>query len=448
MALTGLQIFKLMPKTNCKECGHPTCLAFSMALAASKIALDACPYVSDEAKEQLGAASAPPVAKVTMGAGDKAREMGDETVLFRHDKRFFHPSLLALAISDNLSDADFDKELGELSDLAFERVGEHVTIDAIALTYESGDAAQFAARAKAVADKGAFAPMLVTEDADAMAKAAGEIAAAKPLLCGAVEGNWEAMANLAKEKDCPLVVCAGNIDDLMALSDKVSAVTKNIVLGTTAEAPVQKLADLTQIRRQAIRKKVRPLGFPSFVSVRGKAPLDQVAEASMYIAKYGSIILMDAAAKSELLPLCALRQNLFSDPQVPAQVEPGVFAIGDAGPDSPVYCTTNFSLTYYTVEGELSSCKLPAWIIATPTDGTSVLTAWAAGKFTAEKIAEFMEEIDLASKVNHKKLVIPGYVAVLKAPIEEKSGWQVLIAPNEAAGLPAYAKTNFADGCK
>lgn len=445
MALTGLQIFKLMPKTNCKECGHPTCLAFSMALAASKIALDACPYVSDEAKEALGAASAPPVAKVTLGAGDKAREMGDETVLFRHDKRFFHPSLLALAISD--ADANFDAKLAELNDLAFERVGEQVSIDAIAVTYDSGDAAKFAEAAKKVAGA-KYAPVLVADDADAMAKAAGEIAAEKPLLVGANETNWEAMANLAKEKDCPLVVTAANIDDLMALSEKVSAVTKNIVLSTSAAEPVQKLADLTQIRRQAIRKKVRPLGFPSFVSVRGKAPLDQVAEASVYIAKYGSIILMEADAKSELLPLCALRQNLFSDPQVPAQVEPGVFAIGDADENSPVYCTTNFSLTYYTVEGELSSCKLPAWIIATPTDGTSVLTAWAAGKFTADKIAEFIEEIDLASKVNHKKLVIPGYVAVLKAPIEEKSGWQVMIAPNEAAGLPAYAKTNFADGCK
>jgi acetyl-CoA decarbonylase/synthase complex subunit gamma len=234
----------------------------------------------------------------------------------------------------------------------------------------------------------------------------------------------------------------------MALSEKVAAVHKNLVLATTAAEPAQKLADLTQIRRQAIRKKVRPLGYPSLVSVLGKAPLAQVAEASMYIAKYGSIVLLDAAAKSELLPLCALRQNLFSDPQVPAQVEPGVFAIGDAGPDSPVYCTTNFSLTYYTVEGELSGAKIPAWLIATPTDGTSVLTAWAAGKFTADKIAEFIGEIDLASKVNHKKLVIPGYVAVLKAPIEEKSGWTVMVAPNEAAGLPAYAKTNFADGCK
>ena len=443
MALTGLQIFKLMPKTNCKECGHPTCLAFSMALATAKIALDACPHVSDEAKEALGAAAAPPVAKIVFGKGDKARETGDETVLFRHDKQFFHPSSIAVTIADDLDAAAFDQRLAAINDLVFERVGMKVSIDGIALLDKSGDAANFAAKAALIAQKGVFAPIFVSDSADAMAKALEAAAAERPLICGANEANWEAMAELAKKHDCPICVTAPNIDALSALTEKVAAVAKDIIAGTTTEEPVQKLADLTQIRRQAIRKKVRTLGYPSLVSVCGKAALDQVAEASMYIAKYGSVILMDTAEKAHILPLCALRQNLFSDPQKPAQVEPGIYPIGEPDDKSPVYCTTNFSLTYYTVEGEISSSKIPSWIIATPTDGTSVLTAWAAGKFTADKIAEFMKEIDLDSKISHRNIVIPGYVAVLRAPLEEKSGWKVMVAPNEASGLPAFAKANF-----
>ncbi len=444
MALTGLQIFKQMPKTNCKECGHPTCLAFSMALAASKITLDACPHVSAEAKEALGAASAPPVAKVTMGVGDKARSMGDEVVLFRHDKTFYSPTCMAISIEDSMDDAAFDKKLEEINDLVFERVGNVVSIDGIALVNKSDNADTFAAKAKIVAEKGKFAPILVSENADALAKAAAEIADQKPLLYGANESNWEAVAAIAKEKDCPLVVSAGTLDAIAALSEKVGAVTKNIVLGISSEEPVQKLAELTQIRRQAIRKKVRPLGYPSAVCVCGQPAAEQVAEASMYISKYGSLVIMDTTDKAAILPLCALIQNLFSDPQKPAQTEPGMHPIGEATADSPVYITTNFSLTFYTVEGELSSAKIPSWLIAVPTDGTSVLTAWAAGKFTGDKIAEFLEEIDLASKINHKNVVIPGYVAVLKAPVEEKSGFKVMIAPNEASGLPAFAKENFA----
>jgi len=444
MALTGLQIFKLMPKTNCKDCGHPTCLAFSMALASAKIALDACPHASDEAKEALGAAAAPPVAKVAFGAGVKTREMGDETVLFRHDKQFFHPTCIALTVSDALDDEAFDARLADINDMTFERVGEKVQIDGIALLYDSADPSVFARRASEIADKGVFAPILVCESSEAISKALEVCAGSKPLIRGATEENWEVMASLAAQSDCPLCAVAADIDRLESLAVKISAITKNIVIGTTATTPAQTLADLTQIRRQAIRRKIKGLGYPSIVSVLGKDPVEQAALASAYIAKYASLIILDNADKAGILPLCALRQNLFSDPQKPAQVEPGIYPLGEPDADSPVYCTTNFSLTYFTVEGELLSARIPSWLIAVPTDGTSVLTAWASGKFTSEKIAEFMEKIDLNSKINHRNIIIPGYVAVLKASLEEKSGWKVIVAPNEASGLPAFAKANFA----
>lgn len=443
MALTGLQIFKLMPKTNCKDCGHPTCLAFSMALAASKTTLDTCPHVSEEAKESLGAASAPPVAKIIMGKGEKAREMGDETVLFRHEKRFFHPTCISVSIADDLDEASFNERLSQINDLKFERVGEHVSIDAISLEYRSGDPEVYAAKAKIVSEKGDFAAILTCSDAYALEKALDVCASDVPLIYGANSDNYDTIANIAKKYDCPVVVYASTLDELSSLSEKVGAITKKIVLSTTSNELVQTLADLTQIRRQAIRKKVRPLGYPSLACVCGKDPYAQVADASVFISKYGSIVVMDTCEKSHILPLCALRQNIFSDPQKPAQVEPGAFAVGEADENSPVYCTTNFSLTYYTVEGEISSSKIPSWLVAVPTDGTSVLTAWAAGKFTGERIAEFIGETGLSEKVNHKNLVIPGHVAVLKAPIEENSDWKVIIGPNEASALPAFAKSQF-----
>jgi len=214
-------------------------------------------------------------------------------------------------------------------------------------------------------------------------------------------------------------------------------------LGVTAEKMLQKLNDLVQIRRQAIRKKVRPVGYPSIVSVCGQEAFAQVAEASAYIGKYGSIILMDTAEKAHILPLCAERQNIFSDPQTPAQVDPGIYAVGDAGDSSPVYVTTNFSLTYYTVEGEVSSSGIPGWIVAVPTDGTSVLTAWAAGKYSADKVNEYFISAELDKKVPNGVLVTPGHVAALSKPLEEKSGRKVMVGPNEASAIPAFAKANF-----
>ena len=441
MALTGLQIFKMMPKKNCKECGHPTCLAFSMALAASKISLDACKNVSDEAKTALSSAAAPPVAKVTMGVGDKARELGDETVLFRHDKRFFHPACLAITIDSDLDDSAFGERLTKINGLALERVGEQVSIDAIALIDKTGDAAAFSAKAKKVVSDGKFAPIFVSCKSDVLVAAAKDNAAALPVLYCTDPAGVEAVAKAAG--DCPVVVPGNSLDEIAALSEKISAISKNLILAPTNDSPAQKLVELNQIRRQAIRKKVRPLGYPSIVRVSSKDAYAQVAEASMYIAKYGSIVLMDTAENAHILPLLAENMNLFSDPQVPAQVLPGIYPVGDADENSPVYLTTNFSLTYYIVEGEVSGSNIPGWVIALPTDGTSVLTAWSAGKYTADIISAYFKEIDLANKVKHNSVVICGYVAILKAPLEEKSGMKVIVGPSEASGIPAFAKANF-----
>lgn len=443
MALTGLDIFKLLPKKNCKECGQPTCLAFAMALAAAKTSLDKCPYVSEEAKETLGGASAPPIKGVTVGTGDKAREVGDEVVLFRHDKAFYHPTAIAIEISDKLAGADLDAKIEKVNGLKFERVGQKVSIDLIALRNDSKNADAFAAAAKTLAQKSDFALVLISEDADAMGKALEVAGSTKPLIYAATEANYEKMVELAKKYSAPLAVLGNGLEATAALVEKIAASYKELVVDLGTRGLSQAIAEITQTRRLAIKKKFRPFGYPVIAFTASDDPEYEVVQAGSYIAKYASIVVLKADEKSQILPLMAWRMNLYTDPQKPSQVEPGAYAIGNADANSPVYVTTNFSLTYYTVEGEISATKIPSYIIACPTDGTSVLTAWAAGKFNGDKIAEFMKSIDMDGKVNHKNITIPGYVAVIKGALEEKSGWHVMVGPAEASGLKAYAKANF-----
>ncbi|MGI6778260.1 MAG: acetyl-CoA decarbonylase/synthase complex subunit gamma [Acetivibrionales bacterium] len=443
MALTGLQIFKLLPKTNCKECGQPTCLAFAMALASSKTSLDKCPHVSEEAKETLGGAAAPPIKLVKVGKGDKERELGDEVVLFRHEKTFYHPTCIAVEISDTLQGEELDAKIDKVNGLVFERVGQTVSIDFIAVKNDSNNADTFASAVKTVSEKSNFALVLESEDVDAMSKALEISGGGNPLIYAATEENYEKMAELAKKYNCPLAVRGNGLEDTAALVEKVASLYKELVIDVGTRELSQAIAELTQTRRLSIKKKFRPLGYPVITFTTSEDPREEVVEASGLIAKYASIVVMKADEKSQILPLMAWRMNLYTDPQKPSQVEPKVYKIGDAGKDSPVYVTTNFSLTYYTVEGEISASKIPSYIIACPTDGTSVLTAWAAGKFTGEKVAEFLKECGIEDIVNHRNIVIPGYVAVIKGALEEKSGWKVTVGPAEASGLPAFAKANF-----
>ena len=443
MALTGLEIFKLLPRKNCKECGHPTCLAFATALAASKTTLDKCPHVSEEAKETLGGAAAPPIKTIMVGKGSKERKLGDEVVLFRHDKAFYSPTCLAVTISDNLSGAELDAKIEKVNGLVFERVGQKTSIDLVAVVHESKDAAKYTQVVKTVAEKSNFALLLVSECTDAM-EAALEVAKdGLPLVYAATETNYEKMAALAAKAGCPLVVKGNGLESTADLVAKVTPIHKDLVIDTGSRQLSQSLADLTQIRRLAIKKKFRPFGYPVIAFAQGDTPEEEVVQASVFVAKYAGIVVLNADGKAQILPLTAERMNIYSDPQKPSQVEPKVNKVGEPTDESPVYCTTNFSLTYYTVEGEISASKIPSYIISCPTDGTSVLTAWAAGKFTGEKIAEFIGECGIENIVKHRNIVIPGHVAVIKGVLEEKSGWKVMIAPAEASGLPAYAKANF-----
>jgi len=444
VALTGLQIYKLLPKTNCKECGFPTCLAFAMKLAQKGTELDKCPYVDDEAKTALDAASAPPIKLVAIGAGERAFEIGNEVVLFRHEKTFFHqPGLVVRVKSD---DAQLAATAGAAGAYEVERVGMSLRLDGLAVEHSGGDAAAYAA-AVAVARTAAPGVPLVLMSADAAAIDAalsGGAAADRPLVHAATPANWQAMAEVAKKHGAPLAIRAenGDLSTLAELSENVrSAGVEDIVLDPGTTSLQADLAAFTQLRRLALKKGARGLGFPIFALAGAPTWEAELVRASQAVAKYAGVVVLDNLVPAECYALITLRQNIYTDPQKPIQVEPKLYEIGSAGSDSPVLITTNFSLTYFSVSGEVESAGVPAWLLVADSDGQSVLTAWAAGKFDAEKIAKTVKDTGIESRISHKKLVIPGHVAGLSGEVEEElPGWQIMVGPRDAADIPNYLK--------
>jgi len=441
MGLTGLEIYKLLPKTNCKECGFLTCLAFATALANGKSSVDACPAILAEAKEILSAASEPPIRLIKIGSGEKIVEVGDETELFRHDKRFNHPTAIAVAVNDN---EDLEAKIDVVNKLFFERVGQHYEVDLVALINASGDAAVFRNAAEKAAARTDKNFVLVTGDPGAMEAALQVIAARKPLLYAADHDNYARMTGLAKANGCPLAVRAEGFDALAELVGKITSLGyRELVLDSGADDTGKVLADLTHIRRLAVRKKNRTFGYPSITFTTRENPAEEMLQIASYVAKYAGIVVVGTDKAEYLLPALSLRANIYTDPQKPATVEPGLHVIGDVGDDSPVYCTTNFSLTYFLVEGEVEATRIPSFILSVDTNGTSVLTAYADNKFSAEKIGEAIKECGLEEKVSHKDIVIPGAVAVLKGRLEDESGWNVIVGPRESSGIQKFAKSRF-----
>jgi acetyl-CoA decarbonylase/synthase, CODH/ACS complex subunit gamma len=442
MGLTGLEIYKHLPKTNCKDCGSPTCLAFAMALASGKASLDACPHVTEEAKSALDSASAPPIKLVKVGAGDHVVELGEETEIFRHDKRFFHPTGVAVLVSDS---EDVAAKAEAFEALEFHRVGMHYVTDMVAVKCDSGDAGKFKAAVETVAGKTKKAMILIAEDPAVMEAGLGVVADRKPLIYAATAANYEKMVALAKANSCPLAVKGENLEATAELVEKIVALDyKELVLDSGARETSKVLADLTQFRRLAVRKKFRPFGYPTIAFTVKEDPREEVVQAGVYLSKYADIVVLKASGKQQLLPLLSWRQNLYTDPQKPIAVEAKLYDIGDANENSPVYVTTNFSLTYFIVEGEVESSRIPSRILSVDTGGISVLTAYADNKFSAETITAAIKKSGVEEKVKHRKLVLPGHVAVLKGALEEESGWEVVVGPREASGITKFSKENFA----
>jgi len=445
MALTGIQIFKLLPKTNCKECGVPTCLAFAMNLASGKAELDACPYVSDEAKAQLAEASAPPIRPVALGKGVRKTTTGGETVLYRHEKTFFNKTVIAATVSSDIDAAELDKALKVYNAFQYERVGLNLRPELLVVKDAGNGTDEFAAVAGKIAEESEFNLVLMTEDLDVMKAGIGAAGFKRPLLYAATAENADDMGALAKENDLPLAVKADSVDALQALTEKLTGMgLKDLVLDPGSREIKQALEDQVAIRRAALKASNKALGFPTITFPCEMASnLDmETLIAGMFVAKYGGIVVMSDFATESLFPLLLERLNIFTDPQRPMTVTEGIFEIGNPDENSPVLVTTNFALTYFIVSGEIEASRVPAWLLVKDSEGLSVLTAWAAGKFGGDDVGMFVKKSGIMDKVKHNSLIIPGYAAAIAGDIEEElPGWTITVGPREAAHLPAFLKT-------
>lgn len=445
MGLTGIQIFKLLPKTNCGECGVPTCLAFAMALAAGKAELASCPYVSDEAKAQLAEASAPPIRPLTIGIGDNEVKIGGETVLFRHEKTFVNPTGLAVLVSDAMDEAEVGGRLKRFNESRFERVGLILRPELVAVKDESGDATKFVGLIDRVKKETDAALVLMSEKTDVLAAGVKACADRVPLIYAVTNGNAEALANLAKEHRCPLAVKAKDLDELSELTTKLDqAGIKDIVLDPGSRSLRRALEDEVFVRRAALQKKLRPLGYPTitFPCEMTDDPMKETLIAATFIAKYGGIVVLSDFQGHSLFPLLVERMNIYTDPQRPMTMEEGIYDIGNPDENSPVLITTNFSLTYFVVSGEIEASRVPSYLLVMDTEGLSVLTAWAAGKFVGDAMGMFVKKSGIGEKVKKKRIIIPGLVAVVSGDLEEELGseWEVAIGPREAAHIAAFLK--------
>jgi acetyl-CoA decarbonylase/synthase, CODH/ACS complex subunit gamma len=447
MALTGIQIFKLLPKTNCKECGVPTCLAFAMNLASGKAELSACPYVSEEARAQLAEASAPPIRPVVVGKGVRRATSGGETVQYRHEKTFYSPTLLAAMVKSDISADALAKKLKGWNALQYERVGLNLRPELVALKDVNGNADTFGKLAKQIAETSEFNLILMTEKADVMKAGVAAAGFKRPLLYAATAANADAMGKLAKENDLPLAVKADSVEALAKLSDKLTGMgLKDLVLDAGNREPKQANADMIAIRRAALKNGNRSVGFPTIAFPCEMASnLDvETMLAAMFIAKYGGIVVLSDFAGESVFPLLLERLNIFTDPQRPMTVTEGIYQIGTPNEKSPVLVTTNFALTYFIVSGEIESSRVPSWLLIKDSEGLSVLTAWAAGKFAGDDVGAFVKKSGIMNKVKHTELIIPGYAAAIVGDIEEElPGWTITVGPREAAHIPGFLRERF-----
>ena len=437
MALTVMQIYKNLPKTNCKDCDLPTCMVFAMQVAAKQKALTACPHLSSDAEQALSEASAPPMKLVKIGKEGKQFEFGQETVMFRHEEKFRRPCGIAVRIPAALSDDEVAARVATINNSAFMRVGKTLKVQFAAV--EVDGVADPAARAKMVAAQSTVPLILIGKSVEAMRAAVEAIKAERPLIYKADASNLEGFAQIAAAAKTPLAISGQNLEELADLSTKARVLkVEDVVLAFQGDNLSETLRTLTIVRRAALKKQFRPFGYPTMVEVVADAPEIEVLFASTFAAKYAGIVLINGIEAWELLPIMTTVQDIYTDPQVPNAVEAKLYEIGSPNENSPVMFTTNFSLTYFSVAGEVERSKVPAYICVVETEGLGVLNAYAGDKISVEKVVKTLIAQKVADKVKHRKLIIPGLLPIFRAELEDTSEWKVIIGPESAREIPAF----------
>lgn len=446
MPIKGTDIAKRLPGTNCKGCGMPTCFGFAMKLASGKAEPGECPYLDPQVREELEGILAPPIRLVTIGSGAQALSIGEEEVMFRHEKTFFRAPGISLLISDNETEEEIADKIKKIRDLQFERVGANLKADLLALHFTSGDKARYVTLVEKVAkDVPDIGVVLISEDTEVLFEALDAYGIEKkPLLYPVTTDNISKVIEKVKEKPTPLGVKAGSVEEVAKLSERLrSSGIEEIVLDPGSKNLAEAVQDQTLIRRAALKKGFKPLGFPTiaFPCFMTDDKREEVLIASGLIAKYAGIIVLKDFDKSSLLPLLVQRLNIYTDPRRPMTVEEKVYEINNPDKESPVLVTTNFALTYFAVSQEVEASKVPSFLCVQDTGGLCVLAAWSTGKFAAQTISSFIKRSEVGQRVSQRKLIIPGYVAQIKGELEEGlPDWQIIVGPREARGIPALLK--------
>lgn len=438
MALKALDIYKLLPKKNCKECGDPTCLTFAMKLAGGKADVELCPYLDEEAKSVLGATTRPPIRLVKIGVGERSFAVGEEFVFYRHEKTFYHPPGILFRVEDTWTEDRIISVTKRVRDEIFTRVGTDLRFNGIAVDNTSGTVEKFAGAVAAIENTADLPLVLKSSDPDALCAALVHCGTYRPLLHAATKDNYAVMCGIAKQHGCPLVIQGRALDEIAGLvKDCCSSGVADLVIDLTSGSLGEFVSRTTAIRQLAITRAAPEFGYPVYLDATTYSSL-QDAAIGLGIVKYASVIvttpLEDASAKAAL----TLRQNIYTDPQKPIQMNPGLYRIGTPGKDAPVLMTVNFSLTFFTLQGYLEASRLPCFMLIVDTEGLSVLTAVAAGKLNENLVRDSLKKFDVGNEVAHRTLIIPGYASPLSGRIEDATGWKVIVGPRDAAEIGEF----------
>lgn len=416
-------------------------MAFAMKLAQKKAELSECPHASEEASAVIGAAATPPIRLVKIGVGAQALEIGNETVMFRHEKTFVHQTGIAIQLHTSANEKALLAKVEEIERYKVERVGEELKVDLLFISHDSNDKDGFKDAVKLIKERSTKGIILDCPDKEALQSGLELLNDERPAIFLREEVT-DTDIELAHACGASLILLADSFEDLNNQIEKtLQAGMNDIVLNLNAQKIGQHVQNSTILRRSALKRNYRPFGYPLFTFIESENEFDVMAMASTYLCKYDSIIVLPTYDKAMLYTLLTLRQNIFTDPQKPIQVEPKIYAIGEPTSQSPVFVTTNFSLTYFIVSGEIENSGISAHLVVCDCEGQSVLTAWAAGKFIGETIAKFIKDINLEQDVKTRKIVIPGFVSQISGDLEENlPGWEVIVGCQEASDIPAFVK--------
>ena len=442
MPLKPLDIYKLLPKKNCKECGDPTCLTFAMKLAGGKARPDLCPYLDEHAKEILGASTRPPVRRVKIGVGERAFAVGEELVQFRHEKTFFHEPGIMIAVPDTMPPGAIREAVIPVRDGILTRVGTDLRLNGMAVRCVSNDPAQFSRAIGAIEEVADLPEVLMCSDPAIMEAGLSICGNYRPLIHAATPENYREMCRLAKKFDCPLTIQAGNLDSLALLSAQcVEEGVGSLVLDLTMPTLHDLLNATTAVRQHAVTRATPALGYPVFLDTARYGPGDAALIAG--VVKFGSVLVCDPLPEASRKAILVLRQNIYTDPQKPIQITPGLYRVGTPGRDAPVFLSVNFSLTFFTLQGYLEASRVPCFMLVVDTEGFSVLTAVASGKLDETVVRDAIQKFEPGKEVSHTSLIIPGYAAPLSGRIEEATGWKVLVGPRDAADIAEFLEQEW-----